>query len=255
MGILRKFFSAFADLFFPDLCPFCNRIIHEEDALVCARCLSKIEFICSPICNCCGKPFQVKGMEDHFCGECLSERRFYTKARAVLYYEGEVMDAIHRFKYFSAIYYSRAFGWLMFNKGRQFMDFSDYDFIIPVPLYKKRLFKREYNQSQLIAEEIGRRSGIEVELSALERVRQTPPQVGLKKEERERNVRNAFKVLKPERIKEKRILLVDDVLSTTATVNECARALRKAGAKRIDVLALARGRGIPSDIPVHLRNV
>ncbi len=242
MGVVREVLSSIADLFFSEVCPFCNKIIYEKDALVCAGCLNKLEFISSPVCTCCGRPFHIEGIEDHFCGECLTDGRFYTKARAVLYYEAEVMEAIHRFKYSSAIYYARAFGWLMFNRGREFMDFTEYECLIPVPLHKKKLRQREFNQAQMLAQEISNYLCLQVELFVLERVIDAQSQVGLKKEERQRNVRNAFRVRNQEKIKNKAVLLIDDVLSTTSTVNEAAKALRKAGAKRVDVFALARGR-------------
>lgn len=243
MGLVRELFASLRDLFFPEVCPFCNRIIYEEEALVCSECLSKIESVSSPLCTSCGKPFMVETQEDHYCGECLTERRFYRKVRAVLFYEGEVMEAIHRFKYSSQIYHARPFGWLMYERGKEFMDFSEYDLIIPVPLHKKRLKKRGFNQAQLLAEEVSKYLNLSVEVFVLERRKETSSQVGLKKDERRRNVKNAFYVLNHEVIRKRKILLIDDVLSTTATVNECARALIRAGAEMVDVLALARGRG------------
>jgi ComF family protein len=242
MGFAKKFLGSILDFFFPRTCPFCDRILNTEHAIICADCQDKINFVQNPLCTCCGKPYEVKGLEDHFCGECLREKRFYTRVRAVLFYEDRVMEAIHRFKYGSAIYYAKPLGALMYERGRNFFNFNFYDLIVPVPLHKKRVKEREYNQSQLLAEEVSKHSGIPVECALLERIKETNSQVGLKKEEREKNVRNAFAVVVSESVKDKTILLIDDVISTTATVNECARALRKAGAKRVDVLALARGR-------------
>jgi len=240
--MLIKFLNHLRDLFFPMVCPFCDRLISEGDMLVCQECLHTIEFIQSPVCTCCGKPFHVKEMDDHYCGECLLKERYYSKVRAVLYYEKKVMEAIHRFKYSSAIYYAKPFSWLMYNRGKELLDFKLYDCVVPVPLYKKRLKQREYNQAQLLAEGISRFVNIPVGLFHLVRIRETPSQVGLKRDIRVRNVKGAFHVPFPERVKGKRVLLIDDVISTTATVNECARALKRAGAERIDVLALARGR-------------
>lgn len=241
MWFVQELFASIVDLFFPEVCPFCNKIIYEKSTLVCSSCLSKIEFVPSPLCTSCGKPFPVETQDDHYCGDCLTEKRYYTKVRAVLFYEGEVMEAIHRFKYSSAIYLARPLGWFMYERSREFINFSEYDCLIPVPLHKRRLRKREFNQAQLLAEELTKYVNLPVELSVLERIKETPSQVGLKKEERQRNVWNAFQVHSREKIKNKTILLIDDVLSTTATVNEAAKALIRAGADRVDVLTLARG--------------
>lgn len=242
MELFKEILSTLVDLFFPQVCPFCQRIMVEKETFVCQECLREIEFVNSPLCSCCGKPFFIGGMEDHLCGECLTEKKFYTKARGVLFYEGVVKEAIHRYKYSSEIYYARPFGWLMYERGKRYIDFKEYDLLIPVPLHKKKLMEREYNQSLLLAQEISNHTGIPVELFVLERRKGTPSQVGLKKEERERNVRGAFIILNEKKVKARRILLIDDVLSTTATVNECAGVLKKSGAERVDVLALARGR-------------
>ena len=244
MKLIKTVRDSLTKLFFPDVCPFCDEIVGDSiNALVCDECFSRLEFVRSPLCTCCGKPFPVDWQADHCCGECLMERRYYSSARAVLFYENKVMDAVHRFKYSSALHLARPLGWLMYQRGREFFDFSNYDRIIPVPLHQKRLKSREFNQSQMLALELSIRSGTPVGLFSLERTKDTMSQVGLARGEREKNVRSAFRAGKIVNTARGAVLLEDDVISTSFTINEAARALIKAGAKRVDVLTLARGRG------------
>jgi ComF family protein len=205
---------------------------------MCAGCFKSVSLIRSPMCTVCGVPFMTIGGEDHVCGECLDSRRRYDRAVAAAVYDGPVLDLVHSLKYRSRTHLAGNIAELMRDAAKA-MD-KDWDLVVPVPLHRRRLFFRSYNQSLLVARCISVMLGTPVDYLGLRRIRNTPAQVGMKKEERSKNVRDAFKVAPPGTFKGKKVLLVDDVYTTGATVNECARVLKKDGAKKVDVLTAAR---------------
>lgn len=179
---------------------------------------------------------------DFLCGECREKKRYFTKAIAVAVYEGTLSEAIHIFKYQKKQAMAKHLNVMITDLLLQRL--FDSDIIIPVPLHKKRLNERGFNQSLLIAHYLSKRLCIPLSMDGLQRVRWTRPQIELSRHERLKNVRGAFAVLaglKPAHIiKDKRVILVDDVYTTGATVNECAKVLKKAGASEVVVFTLAR---------------
>jgi ComF family protein len=164
----------------------------------------------------------------------------YDRARAVAVYGGVMQDLVHAFKYADRHDARDLFGRWLATAGSELI--ADADVVVPVPMHRWRLFTRRFNQSAMLAREIVRRTGLRLETGALIRVRATPPQVGLSRREREANVAGAFKVSERGRqqLAGRRVLLVDDVITTGSTVDACARVLKSAGAASVDVLALAR---------------
>ena len=160
-------------------------------------------------------------------------------ARALGFYEGSLQEAIHRWKYEGKEYLSILFAEWMAERFYHYWDYNFFDFLIPVPLHKKRLRERGFNQALLLVRELSRRTGIPYRKRVLQKKRLTVPQVKLSGAEREKRVRGTFHLLDKEAVMEKSILLVDDVYTTGATVNECARILLAGGAKRVDILTLA----------------
>lgn len=176
---------------------------------------------------------------DHLCGTCLASESFFDAARALARYEGGVRTTIHRFKYRRQTILAKPLGMVMAEHGRRLLPVRGYDLIVPVPLHRDRLRERGYNQSAMLARHIGRCWNVRVDCTGLQRVRPTPPQVTLARKERAMNVRGAFSWAgKP--IKGQQVLLVDDVMTSGSTMNECARVLKRAGAALVDALALAR---------------
>lgn len=220
---------------------------------LCGQCRSDFTPATSPLCQRCGHMFISREGEDHFCGDCLKEdlSKGYRKARAAGVYEGAFRTLIHRFKYDGKIGLTEAFGrllWIVFTKN---WPAEDIDMVLPVPLHIKRLRKRGFNQAYLIIKDwkrFGRQygidiSGVHIQRDVLIRSKWTEPQVNIKdKEARRKNIRNAFSISDHAEIQQKKILLVDDVFTTGATVNECARILLKNGAQHVDVLTLAHVR-------------
>jgi ComF family protein len=189
-----------------------------------------------PLCPRCGRPYPP-GNSSHYCADCLEGKPFYHQARAVFLYRGVLADAVQRFKYGGDIHLAEPLGrfWDLSEwKGKRF------DFLVPVPLHPSRLRERGFNQALLLGKVIAAKEGIKILSRTLRRVRRTRPQVELGLKERKENVWQAFAVRDPSPIRGKSILLVDDVLTTGATVNECAKVLKKAGAEEVWVWTLAR---------------
>lgn len=225
------------DFFLPRLCLFCGGVVAEEAAAaVCPECEGGIEWVASPLCPCCGVVFPVPEGEDRLCGSCQTDPPPFTRARAAAVYEGPVAQAVTRFKFGRQMAYQPVMQhWLQVPQCRELV--ADADLLVPVPLHPRRLKSRGFNQALLLARAFPE---AEVVLETLARVRHTPPQVGLNPKERRDNVHKAFAVPRPEEVKGKNILLVDDLYTTGATVKECARVLKRAGAKRVEVLTVAR---------------
>jgi ComF family protein len=233
----KKFSFQVLDFFLPRLCLFCGGVVAEEAAAaVCPACEGTIEWVESPVCPCCGLIFPVREGEDRLCGSCQTEAPPFARARAAAVYEGLVAQAITRFKFGRQMAYLPLMQhWLQTPRCKELA--ADADLLVPVPLHPRRFKYRGFNQALLLARAFPE---AEVGRETLARVRHTVPQVGLNPKERRDNVHQAFAVPQPEEVKGKNILLVDDLYTTGATVRECARVLKRAGAKRVEVLTVAR---------------
>jgi ComF family protein len=241
-GIPARFKTALTrvvDAVLPPSCLSCGAPVDEAGAL-CGACWKALHFLESPLCECCGLPLEGAGAGDMLCGGCIADRPLYRRARAVLGYDDASRKLVSRFKYRDRTELAESFAGWMARAGRGLM--SECDLIAPVPLHSLRLLMRRFNQAALLALSMGRRSGVPVVPDLLRRVRFTPPQVGLSAEARRRNVAHVFRLRArhAEQIKDLRILLVDDVLTTGATAEACARVLLRSGAAAVDVLTLAR---------------
>ncbi|MBI5559716.1 MAG: ComF family protein [Deltaproteobacteria bacterium] len=231
----KNILSSFLNLLFPPLCPLCEAGI-KEDAF-CAPCLSGSKRMDGPVCLLCGRPFASEAGIHHTCADCLKKNPPFVKARSAFYYEGTLLSAIHRFKYGGNMAFLKPLSLLLSHAMTLLNERPD--IIVPVPLHKERLKKRGFNQSLLLARELAKGLSVEVDCMNLKRTLNTLPQVDLKEKERVINVKGAFTVKDPSKFKGKRVLLVDDVFTTGATVRECAKVLKKAGAE-VFAVTLAR---------------
>ena len=230
------------DFFLPRLCVFCGEVVEEEaPAGVCPACEARMEWVASPLCSCCGRIFPVREGNDHLCGPCQTDPPPFSRARAATLYDEEDPSgqAIKQFKYSRRLDMLPVMHhWLQRPLCLEL--FYEADLVAPVPLHPSRLRQRGFNQALLLAQAFPE---VSLERELLVRVRHTPPQTSLKTpKERRENVKGAFTVPQPELVKGKKILLIDDVFTTGATVKECARVLRRAGAREVDVLTVARVR-------------
>lgn len=192
-------------------------------------------------CPSCGLPLHnFEPGSRSLCLDCILNPPPYSGARSFGFYSGDLARLIHGFKFLGRRNLSDLLAPLLLETFYENWDCDDFDLLLPVPLHRRRRRKRGYNQSELLARALARKTGIAIEGGLLKRVRPTLSQVGLKDAQRRDNVRNAFRCGNPAKISGRRVLLVDDVLTTGATAGSASSALLKAGALRVSVLALAR---------------
>lgn len=234
----RLLAGATLDFLYPPTCLACPAFIQAPD-LFCARCWQAMPFITPPVCDRLGVPLPVD-----YGGQLLSVRAMadppvFGRARSVALYDGAARDMVHQLKYADRLDLVVPMARLMARSGLPLL--ADTPVLVPVPMHYWRFLWRHFNQSALLAAEIGRISGREVLFDALRRVRRTRPQPGLSKAERAANLQGAFRVDGPDAlfVRGRVVVLVDDVLTSGATANACARALLKAGAKSVDLLCFA----------------
>ncbi|CAA7616918.1 ComF family protein [Magnetospirillum sp. UT-4] len=227
------------DAVLPPLCLACGAVVAEPGSL-CPECWEKVAFLGAPQCQSCGHPFDVDPGEGMLCGHCLADAPPWRRARAVFRYDDSSKALVLRFKHADRLEGAPAFARWMARAGADLL--AGAELVAPVPLHPFRLLARRYNQAAVLAVALGRQAGLPVEPRLLLRRRHTPAQGHLGREERRRNVRGAFAVNPKLRdaAAGKAVLLIDDVLTTGATVGECARVLRAAGAAAVDVLTLGR---------------
>ena len=211
-------------IIFPKSCLICHKIINN--GLFCSDHWNKIEFITDPFCKICHLPFDYK-TDNNICASCLSNKTYYTKLIAVCKYNDMMAKLIGNFKFFDQTYLAKELSKLLYPKLQEFI--SDIDFIIAVPLYKKKLRKRKFNQSILLAKFIAKKYDIKLIPDLLVRIKEGSNQIGLNKRGRIKNVRNAFLLNQKYKdiIKNKNILIIDDVVTTGATINNCSKILTK----------------------------
>ena len=234
---LRRLGRAVVDGVLPPRCLACGTIIDEPDAL-CSSCWAGMTFFAPPWCAICGLPFPHPMGEEAVCADCARQKPSWDRARAVMRYDKHSRHLVLALKHGDRTHVARALGRWMGRAGAELLEGAD--MIVPVPLHWTRLFTRRYNQAGLLAHAVRAAGGPPVMADWLVRCRRTPSQGRLGPVARARNVRGAFAVRRGCDVKGKRIVLVDDVLTTGATVEECARVLRRGGAAFIGVLTLSR---------------
>lgn len=235
--------TSLLDFIFPPLCHICRSFIADAGNIhICADCRAKMPLALSPLCTVCGIPFAGAG-DDHICGQCVLHPPNYDSARAHLLHQGTARELIHAFKYRYKTHLRRPLALLALEGLTAFITRQGPEVIIPVPLHRKRLQSRGFNQAVLLGEVFSTHLSIPMQTGTLLRIRQTEPQIELSMEERRSNVKGAFAVNEPERISDKRVLLLDDVMTTGSTVNECSKELKKAGALSVTVVTVARTAG------------
>jgi ComF family protein len=239
--IVDDFLRHITDIIFPPQCISCAAILQPiTEKVFCSACREKVNFLTGSLCPICGITFFDSPSESHLCGNCLENRPYFSSARAVASYETIILNAIHQFKYGRDLSTGVLLASLMADFSFPDFDSHEYSLIIPVPLHIKKLRKRGFNQSIILADAIGEKWQVPVKFSLLKRCKFTLTQTGLDKKERQRNIKGAFEVRYNEKIAGRNIILVDDVYTTGATLNECAKILIKAGAQKVAVLTLAR---------------
>jgi ComF family protein len=236
---LRRLSRLTVDLLLPPTCPGCGSAVADGTAL-CARCWSAMRFIEPPLCAIYGTPFTQDLGAGIVSAEAMADPPPFRRARSAVAYGDVARRLVHQLKYHDRPHVAEAMATAMLRAGASLL--LDSTLIVPVPLYRWRLWQRQFNQAALLAAGIARRAGIPHDPLALQRIRPTGSQVGLSRSQRKENVQGAFRVAEAARarIAGRDIILVDDVYTSGATVKAATRALLRGGAAAVDVLTFAR---------------
>jgi len=235
---LRAALGLALDVALPPLCPSCREPVGDNG--LCASCWAKLSLIAPPYCERLGIPFAYDPGPGVLSMQAIADPPAYHRARAAVRYDEVARTLVHSLKYGDRLDLAPTMGRWMARAGGAVL--AEADALVPVPLHWRRLWWRRFNQSALLAKAISNESGVPIAETALKRVKATAQQVGLSQSERAANVQGAFRVPpqgKPE-VAGRTLVLIDDVLTTGATLDACARALLRAGARQVDALTFAR---------------
>jgi competence protein ComFC len=229
-------------LIYPENCQLCRRQrASPRDGFVCAECWRQVRFIRPPFCHRCGLPFAGELTASFECTNCRDLELHFRFARAAAIAKTVVLEAVHRFKYSRALWFENFLSDLLVREAAPVLAPQEWDFIVPVPLHPLKQREREFNQSELLAHCLAKVTRIPCRPKILRRILPTATQTLLSRDKRALNMKGAFAVAEGIRLKNKRIIVLDDILTTGATTNACARALRDAGAADVCVWTVARG--------------
>lgn len=239
MGMWQRILN----LLLPPRCIKCGKILSEKNGL-CPECFNQINFISAPYCHRCGRPFvkeaDLKFAAKQYCGTCLQKKRFlFDIQRTAFIYDEASKSLILDLKFRDKTVSVQTLANMLYMAGKDIWE-QEPDLIMPVPIHRLRLIKRRFNQSALLVKYLALRVGIPADYLSLIRRQNTVPQVQLTGAARRKNLRQAFAVKYSQNIKGKKVVLIDDVETTGSTLNECAKVLRKAGAKAVYSITLAR---------------
>ncbi len=231
----------FLDMLYPRRCIGCGASSPGTFRYICWECWSDSARVEAPFCHLCGDP--VAGAIDHdfICYSCSAEKPSFDGARSAVRYDGVVGESLRQLKYEQALWLAPDIATLLHHCIQAEYPGRSFDLLVPVPLHHVRRRDRGYNQSAVLARELGRKLGRKSHPGLLRRIRPTISQTNLTAKARLSNVTKAFQYKKGKRLAGRRVLLVDDVMTTGATVNACAKALKKGGAASVHVITAARG--------------
>jgi len=239
MKIIKKVKNVFLQLLFPVRCPVCDNIVIPWGEKICLECMPKLELLTPPWCMKCGKKLWEEG---EFCEDCLKRNHTFDRGRA-LYQYGSVAPGVYRMKYGGKQEYAAFFGEEMGRYLGEFIRHIRPDGIVPVPLHKKRLRKRGYNQAFLLAKALGEYVNVPVYNELILRKKNTLPLKYQNPVERQNNLKKAF-IMARNDVKLSRVLIVDDIYTTGSTVDEIAALLKQNGVETVCFVTLASGIGV-----------
>lgn len=229
------------DIIYPRRCPVCEDIIVEKGRLICHGCAKKISYVKEPRCKKCGKSISLD--EKEYCFDCEKTEHFYDMGLSVFKHNKDIKNSIYRFKYSNKREYGKFYCEQLVNHlGKTIKSWGNC-VIIPVPLHKSRKIKRGYNQSEILAEGIGKLLGIEVDKNLLIREKKTVPQKELSVSDRKKNLENAFKINR-DIVQYRHVILVDDIYTTGNTIDSCSKVLKSKGVEKVFFITLSIGDGI-----------
>lgn len=240
-GHAKSWLDAILAFIYPEVCQLCGEEpARRADGYVGSCCVAEVEWVKPPFCERCGLPVSGEIAGDFECDSCRHKRWFFAAARAAVIARGVAMELVHRYKYQRALWFEPVLAGLLAAAAAPWFQARACDLIVPVPLHPVKEREREFNQAERLARRLGESARIPMNEHLLQRVKFTGTQTLLTRAQRAENLRHAFAVAPGQRLDGRRVVLVDDVFTTGATVNECARALRAAGAASVHVWTLGR---------------
>jgi len=242
VSFLCDYANAALSFLYPETCQICgNERASPRQGYVCSACRQNVRFIRPPYCQRCGLPFEGDITTPFECANCHDLELHFRSARSAVAARGTVLEAIHRYKYHRALWFEPFLSELLISEAVPALAGERWDWIVPIPLHPTKERQREFNQARRLAARLSAASGIAVHDRLVERIKPTETQTQLSRQSRADNMRGAFAVRDPRSVKDRRVVLVDDVFTTGATTSGCARALRAAGAAEVCVWTVARG--------------
>jgi ComF family protein len=239
---LKSWLDAWLRFFYPDACQLCfSESATASEGYVGAHCWQGVRFIKPPFCECCGLPHEGEITTRFECANCREMDLQFKSARAAVVAGHLVLDVIHRYKYQRALWFEPFLADLLVRAARPELAKEPWDMIVPVPLHPLKKREREFNQAERLAARLSEATQVPVNTCGLRRIEPTRTQTLLTRKQRAANVRRAFAVRAGCQLGGRRVILVDDVLTTGATTSACARVLRNAGAREVQVWTVARG--------------
>jgi ComF family protein len=243
LSAAKRWLEAAIGFFYAECCQSChNERATRAEGYVCAKCREMAEFVKPPFCQRCGAIFQGEFTSTFVCGNCRDVDLYFSHARAAVAANEWLLKMLHEYKYHRALWLEPFFASLLDTVAASALRRAGWDMIIPVPLHPRRKAERQFDQADRLARALSKATGIPSETRVLRRVVDTRTQTLLSRQERSDNMRRAFTFSgHPERVRDRRIILFDDVLTTGATASACARVLRQHGASEVCAWTLARG--------------
>jgi len=242
VATFQNWLNASLGFFYPEICQLCEtEHATLPNGLVCARCWSQVRFIRPPFCERCGLPFAGELTTTFECTNCREMELHFTSARSAVIAKTAVLEIIHRYKYQSALWFEPFLADLLIREAKPVLSEQKWDFLVPVPLHSVKQREREFNQAERLTTCLSKATNIPLNTTLLRRVTPTLTQTRLSKQQRAENMRGAFSLRQKVRLDGARIVVVDDVFTTGATTNACAKILRAAGAAEVSVWTVARG--------------
>ncbi len=238
---MKQLASSLLDVIYPRYCGACGGQVESHCGHICWQCRSQFALITGPACGRCGDPADGNVYHGYTCWWCKRENVHFDRARSALRYFGSLQRTLQQFKYNAYVWLAGDLSEYLEACVNVHYDARLIDAVVPIPLFVRKERQRTFNQSALLGRHLARSLGLPFYGNSVVRIRDTGSQVALNARQRRGNVRNAFRVICRERIDGRSILLVDDVMTTGATVNECSRALKEAGAVEVNVVTVARG--------------
>lgn len=242
LASLQNFSDMALGFLYPNVCQICGEErATSREGFVCSRCWQQVRFIRPPFCRRCGLPFAGDLTESFECSNCRDMELEFAFARSAVTASGVVLEVIHRYKYQRALWFEPFLSDLLIREALPVLRQQQWDWIVPVPLHPAKKRQREFNQAERLAAHLSAEAKIPINTTLLKRVTATQTQTKLTRDQRAENMRNAFAIDPPQKLNGKRILLFDDVFTTGATTNACAKVLRASSAQDVGVWTVARG--------------